>query len=32
VFGDTWVKLNGRWQWVEHCVANVPNGVTRGFE
>ena len=32
VFGDTWVKLNGRWQIVEHCVANVPEGVTRGFE
>ena len=32
VFGDTWVKLGGRWQLVEHCVANVPNGVTRGFE
>ena len=32
VFGDTWVKLNGRWQLVEHCVASAPNGVTRGFE
>lgn len=32
VFGDTWVKLNGRWQQVEHCVASAPNGVTRGFE
>jgi hypothetical protein len=32
VFGDTWVKLNGRWQQVEHCVASVPNGVTRGWE
>jgi hypothetical protein len=32
VFGDTWVKLNGRWQLAEHCVASAPNGVTRGFE
>ena len=32
VFGDTWVKLNGRWQQVEHCVASAANGVTRGFE
>ena len=32
VFGDTWVKLNGRWQQVEHCVASAPNGVTRGYE
>jgi hypothetical protein len=32
VFGDTWVKLNGRWQQVEHGVASAPNGVTRGFE
>jgi hypothetical protein len=32
VFGDTWVKLNGRWQQVEHCVASAPNGVTRGWE
>jgi hypothetical protein len=32
VFGDTWVKLHGQWLKVEHCVANVPNGVTRGFE
>ena len=32
VFGDTWVKLNGRWQQVEHCVASAPNGVTRGFK
>ena len=22
VFGDTWVKLNGRWKQVEHCVAS----------
>jgi hypothetical protein len=32
VFGDTWVKLNGRWQQVIHSVASVPNGVTRGYE
>ena len=32
VFGDTWVKLNGRWQQVAHCVASAPNGVTRGWE
>jgi Domain of unknown function (DUF4440) len=32
VFGDTWVKLNGHWQQVEHCVASAPNGVTRGWE
>lgn len=32
VFGDTWVKLDGRWQQVEHCVASAPNGVTRGWE
>jgi len=31
-FGDTWVKLNGHWQQVEHCVASAPNGVTRGWE
>jgi Domain of unknown function (DUF4440) len=32
VFGDTWVKLNGHWQQVAHCVASAPNGVTRGWE
>jgi hypothetical protein len=32
VFGETWVKLNGRWQEVVQCVASAPNGVTRGFE
>jgi hypothetical protein len=32
VFGDTWVKLNGRWQQAEHCVASAANGVTRGWE
>ena len=32
VFGDTWVKLDGRWQQVEHCVASAPNGVTRGWQ
>jgi hypothetical protein len=31
VFGDTWVKLKGRWQQVIHTVASAPNGVTRGF-
>src|ERR1700739_755140 len=31
VFGDTWVKLNGRWQQVIHSVASAPNGVTRGW-
>jgi uncharacterized protein DUF4440 len=32
VFGDTWVKLNGRWQQIIHTVASAPNGVTRGWE
>jgi hypothetical protein len=32
VFGDTWVKLDGRWQQAIHCVSSAPNGVTRGFE
>src|ERR1700680_4268019 len=32
VFADVWVKEGGRWQQVVHCVADAPNGVTRGFE
>jgi hypothetical protein len=32
VFLEVWVKQDGRWQNAVHCVADAPNGVTRGFE
>lgn len=32
IYEDVWVKLDGRWQLVEHFVADAPNGLTRGFE
>ena len=32
IYEDVWVKLDGRWQLVEHFLADAPNGLTRGFE